>query len=206
MGRIVFALLLILSTRLALACSCAPAASAPACEQLSIAEVAFIGTVRSLEPEPGTPGVYRMNVEVAYKGLPEGIREVVVDPGSFATCRTNYKSDQRYLMFVRKTSSGRVQSDMCSGSRSVESATDDMRFLEAYSKHEALKTVKGLSLDSRDRTENSASTVFRQVRTNWQPGLSHTSQVVFIAKSMCPRPGVSNRFRNSKRARGFRAC
>ena len=56
-----------------LACSCGPAASAPACEKILTADIVFLGTVQAIEPDTNFPTVnrarvYRFLVETAYKG------------------------------------------------------------------------------------------------------------------------------------------
>jgi hypothetical protein len=132
-----------------LGCSCAPAASAPACEKISTAEIVFVGTVRAIEPDAQFPAasrsrVYRFQVETPYKGLPQNAIEVVVNPDNFTSCQTEYKRGIRYLVFAsRLAGTNEVLSGGCHGSRTADDAVEDLRFLEAYQRNKAANSVYG---------------------------------------------------------------
>jgi hypothetical protein len=117
------ALLVLTPLGQALGCSCAPAASAPACEKISTAEVVFVGTVRAIERDAQFPTVskfrvYRFQVETPHKGLPPNVAEVVVNPDDFTSCQTEYKRGMRYLIFAsRLAGTNEVLSGGCHGSR-----------------------------------------------------------------------------------------
>ncbi len=151
-----------------LGCSCAPAASAPACEKISTTEIVFVGTVRAVEPDTQLPTVsqarvYRFQVETPFKGLPQNVSEVVVNPDNFTSCQTVYKRGGRYLIFAnRLAGTSQVLSGGCHGSRIADDAAEDLRFLEAYRRNQATNSVYGRVLEwvteiGRPRREEDAS-------------------------------------------------
>src|SRR5437868_2096297 len=76
------------------ACTCLPLVI-PACQLIGPYPVVFSGTVIGAEPDPMTPKargrrLYRLKVDRAYKGLKDGVNEVVVDPENLSTCGTDY--------------------------------------------------------------------------------------------------------------------
>jgi hypothetical protein len=135
-----------------LGCDCGPPASARACEKISTAGVVFLGTVIAVELEqPNLPVrsglLYRFQVEAAYKGLPPDMAQIVVDPDNITSCGTKYKLGVRYLIFANKLE-GRdaVLSNDCAGSREADQAAEDLLFLEAYRRNEAVSFVYGVVL------------------------------------------------------------
>ena len=152
----------------ALGCSCGPVASAPACEKISTAEIVFVGTVRAIEPDTpfptaGKSRVYRFQVERLYKGLPQDVTEVVVNPDNFTSCQTEYKRGVRYLIFAtRLAGTNEVLSGGCHGSRIADDAAEDLPFLEAYRRNQATNSVYGRVLQwvteiGRPRKEDDAA-------------------------------------------------
>ena len=88
-----------------LACTCSPEASAPACQLISRANVAFVGECIELLPDPKGGGgfgrsIYRFRVERVYKGLDPETQEVLVNPENFTSCATEYPTGKTYLMFA----------------------------------------------------------------------------------------------------------
>ena len=159
-SRSVFLLWFLISYAKAIACDCSPDASAPACQKIATAQVVFIGTVRSIEPDPGMPNVarfrvYRFRVQTAYKGLSPGATEVVVNPDNLTSCHREYNNGATYIVFgTTRGGSDEILSGGCHGSRLVEYAPDDVRFLEAYRNHRAANSVFGRVLQWGDRFGN----------------------------------------------------
>jgi hypothetical protein len=131
------------------ACSCGPAASAPACEKLANAEVIFLGAVMAVEPDSSLPlasnaRIYRFRVETAYKGLPPTVEQIVVNPDNFTSCQTEYMRGVRYLVFASKLKgTAVVLAGGCHGSRLAGEAAEDIRFLEAFRANRAVNSVQG---------------------------------------------------------------
>lgn len=143
------ALLVLASFGRVLACSCGPAASAPACEKILTTEIVFVGTVVAVEPDRRFPStgplrVYRFQIETAYKGLPKTTAQIVVNPDNFTSCQTEYKRGVRYLIFGSKlTGTDEVLSGGCHGSRIAQYAAEDLTFLEAYRRNQSVNSVYG---------------------------------------------------------------
>lgn len=153
-------LLVFAAGRVAMACSCAPEAYAPLCQRIERMKVLFVGT--ALETNDNHDGFlkgglwYRFSVEESYKGLAEGIREVIVDPASGTSCQESFAIGKRYLISsygdriadqnaaavsvggYRTVEGGRrpagpiVVTGVCSGSRLVEHAVEDISFARRY--------------------------------------------------------------------------
>src|SRR5260370_37705107 len=179
------ACLVLCHTVWALACSCSPEAYAPACQKISNAQVVFAGTVRQIEPDSRAPQatklrVYRFRVDVPYKGLPEGTTEVIVNPDNFTSCQTEYKSGLRYLIFgTRFSGTDEVLSGGCHGSRLVEYAADDIRFLEAYRKNQASNSVYGRVLQW--------VTEIGRPSSESDPPVAHASVMLLNGSRACPQ-------------------
>jgi hypothetical protein len=88
--------------------------------------------------------VYRFQIETAYKGLPKTAAQIVVNPDNFTSCRTEYKSGVRYLIFGSKLAgTDEVLSGDCHGSRIAQYAAEDLTFLEAYRRNQSVNSVYG---------------------------------------------------------------
>src|SRR5580704_2872461 len=140
----------------AFACSCAPIASAPACQRISSADVAFLGTVDGIEPDPMTPGVernrvYRFRVERVYKGIDSKTVEVVVNPDNLTDCQAEYRMGEQYIMFAgRWTDSGTLRAGECSGSRLAKFNAEDVSFLDKFAQGRSETSVSGRVLQWMD--------------------------------------------------------
>jgi hypothetical protein len=67
----------------------------------------FVGTVRAIEPDAQFPTaselrVYGFQVETPYKGLPQDVAEVIVNPDNFTSCQSEDKRGIRYLVFANR--------------------------------------------------------------------------------------------------------
>ncbi len=81
---------------------------------------------------------------MAYKGLPAGVKQLVVNPDNLTTCATQYLPGKRYLIFGDRTpGTDQVRSGGCQGSRMAEHAVEDLQFLEAYRLGKATNSVHG---------------------------------------------------------------
>jgi hypothetical protein len=141
---------LVISCSPANACSCTPEASAPACQVISWAQVAFLGECVDLVPDPSggsTFGrnLYRFRVERAYKGLDPSIREVLVNPMNLTSCAAEYPTGKTYLMFAGIVSQQPLLlvAGECSGSRRADLNKADVEFLETYLQGKSETAVYG---------------------------------------------------------------
>jgi protocatechuate 3,4-dioxygenase beta subunit len=118
---------LVLAARALEACSCVRYPTT--CEALSTAKVAFVGTVLEGTEDPAKvkssfghrPA--RLAVEKIVRGLPEGLREVMVNPAVGSSCYTALSKGDRVLIISHKFDPllNMVYTAMCSGSRPVDS-------------------------------------------------------------------------------------
>jgi len=163
-----------ISTLAGFACECG--APAPACAYISTAPVVFVGTpVYSNDDGSGTfrqQTLYKFAVDEIFKGLPEGAKEIWVDPGSFTSCYAEYEIGTRLLVFasdgkfipvdtaaVTVAQPGGKQKPLppgfdpkmpvyyapeCSGTREAVTAADDIAWLRLWKKGLAPTTIRGL--------------------------------------------------------------
>ena len=98
--RALFAILI--TARIAAACSCSAFAHTPLCQRIDQVKVLFIGT--AVETNDDHDGFikgglwYRFSVEETFKGLDANVREVIVDPASGTSCQEEFAIGQRYLI------------------------------------------------------------------------------------------------------------
>src|SRR5579859_956889 len=92
--------LLAASWRLVEACSCGP--SMPICTRIDQSTVLFIGDIlNSNDDHTGTFAqltLERVRVVEVFKGLPEGTKEVWLNPGSGTSCYGELSVGKRYLI------------------------------------------------------------------------------------------------------------
>jgi hypothetical protein len=128
-------LMLGLSAEGALACSCA--GSGPPCQAAYAAHVVFAGTVRAIDrrdPGPGELSFDRVRVsfEVTQGFLNMVAREVVVATGSGGgDCGYGFRVGQQYLVYAWKAEAGLLSTGICSRTRLLAEAAEDLAYLKA---------------------------------------------------------------------------
>jgi len=160
------------------ACECGT--PGPACAYVSATPVGFVGTpVFTDDDGSGTfvqRTLYKFTVDEIFKGLPEGTKEVWVDPGSYTSCYAEYKLGVKLLVFA---SEGRIfptdtaamtatkptsknkplppgfDSKMpvyfapeCSGTREADAASAEIAWLQSWKRGESRARIQGVVLDS----------------------------------------------------------
>jgi hypothetical protein len=176
-----FVLALVITSNLAgFACECGP--PAPACAYIAAAPVVFVGTpVYSNEDGSGTflqQTLYKFTVDEIFKGLPEGTKEVWVDPGSFTSCYAVYEIGTPLLVIASEGKlipvdtaamtvakpGGKQKSrppgfdpkmpvyyaPECTGTREAANAGDDIAWLRLWKKGLTPTTIQGLVLADLD--------------------------------------------------------
>jgi hypothetical protein len=128
----------------AFACSCV--SSGPPCQNAFHVDAIFAGTVSriSVLPDDGPPlrpGEARIpravRVEFAsvegFRGIPSSPVSVVT-AGSGPACGYEFRQGGRYLVYASRTADGRgFETSICSRTRSVADAGEDLRFLQTLS-------------------------------------------------------------------------
>jgi len=154
--------LFLLLCKLGLACSCVGNLP-PLCSRIDKIGVAFLGEILSSNDDgTGTFGqltLERVRVIEVYKGLPDGIAEAWIDPGSMTSCygphqvgkryliigqagqapadlanhSVNYRGEKKPLPYGFDPATSRVVSSMaCDGSRIAGDADDEIAFLRSW--------------------------------------------------------------------------
>lgn len=143
-GLITLTALTLVPARDALACSCH--SSGPPCQNAFQVDVVFAGTVRSISPLPEDgpalrPGEARIpravRVEftavVGYLGIQASSANVLT-AGSGAACGYEFERGKRYLVYATHATNGTgLVTGICSRTRLLADADDDLRFLGALS-------------------------------------------------------------------------
>ena len=146
------ALLLISSgTGEALACTCA--SSGPPCQNAFQVDAIFAGTVRSItaladdDVAPSRAGeapiASTVRVEFAdvqgYRGVQAATLSVVT-PGSGPACGYAFKPGERYLVYARrKTGGADLVTSICTRTRSLADAAEDLGFLQTLAQPSPLR-------------------------------------------------------------------
>jgi hypothetical protein len=111
--------------------------SGPPCQATWNVDVVFSGVVRSIEniEEPGPnftlpTNVVRFEVEGAFRGATAGPIEVLT-PSSGAACGYGFKVGKRYVVYARKNAFSRLTTSICSRTRPIEEAAEDLKYLSS---------------------------------------------------------------------------
>lgn len=119
----------------AVACSCFP--PGPPCQAAWSADAVFSGTVRSIDPVNGpdadgsslTTHIVRFDVPRVFRGIASG--PVSVETSDRHTCSYRFEKGQAYLVYATRTASGALTASICSRTRPLEAAAEDLAYLSA---------------------------------------------------------------------------
>ena len=138
-GFLVLVALMLASARDASACSCGP--SGPPCQNAFQVDAVFAGTVTRVTPLPDDGPPLRPNevripktvrVEFSavtgFRGL-QSTRVSVFTAGSGPTCGYAFKEGESYLVYATRGPDGGLVTGICSRTRPLAEAADDLRFL-----------------------------------------------------------------------------
>jgi hypothetical protein len=113
------------------ACSCA---TRPACQATWTADAVFTGTVVSIEQldrdssgEPLQSTRVTFNVDRGFVNSMAGRSEVLTE--SFSTCSYSFKAGGKYLVYASKTGASGLSTTICSRTRPIAGAEEDLRYL-----------------------------------------------------------------------------
>ena len=116
------------------ACSCGR--SGPPCQAAWSADAIFSGTVRSIDVSEPFNGddrsrhtVIRFEVDQRFRNVPSGQIEIVTD--AFSTCSYRFTRGEKYVVYAQRREDGRFTTSICSRTRLLAEATDDLRYLSA---------------------------------------------------------------------------
>ena len=127
------AVLVLVSRGEALACSCMGTGGAP-CEVAWSSAAVFAGTVRSIEQvadvdnPPFQSNLVTIEVERGFMNASPGTMQLTTGMGG-GDCGYTFGIGRRYLVYTSKTQSGRLTTSICSRTRPLEAAAEDVAYL-----------------------------------------------------------------------------
>ena len=114
-------------------CSCPM--SGPPCQAASTADSVFVGTVRGIESIDRDPSsgfdrlvLVRMDVERWFVNAVPRQVEIVTGPGG-GDCGYRFANGGRYLVYAGKTETSRYRTSICSRTRPLDQAREDLGYL-----------------------------------------------------------------------------
>jgi hypothetical protein len=117
----------------AIACSCFM--SGPPCQAAWNADSVFVGTVRSIEQmdhdefgQPYRSVLVKFDVERGFVNAVPGPLELSTASNG-AACGYSFVGGERYLVYARKTPTSRLSTSICSRTRPLDKAQEDLRYL-----------------------------------------------------------------------------
>jgi hypothetical protein len=129
--------LAVVSERDAFACSCMM--TGPPCQATWTADSVFIGTVASIATiDDGSPGasyqsrLVTFNVERGFVNAATGPVEIVTGMGG-GDCGYSFKRGVTYLVYASRSGASILTAGICSRTRPVAEAQDDLKYLTAMS-------------------------------------------------------------------------
>jgi len=133
--RVIVALALLVFVRPedARACSCG-SGGAPPCEVAWTSDAVFAGTVRSIEPVGGlensshSSNLVTIEIERGFINASPGTIQVTTGIGG-SDCGYRFVTGRRYIIYASKTESGRLSTGICSRTRPLEEAAEDVAYL-----------------------------------------------------------------------------
>ncbi|HXW06711.1 MAG TPA: hypothetical protein VD833_15855 [Vicinamibacterales bacterium] len=135
------------------ACSCPR--SGPPCQATWSADVVFLGTVRSIEEVPHetlgsryTELLVSFDVDRGIVNATTGRLDVVTGRGG-GSCGYAFKAGRRYLVYAWKGPGGGLSTGICSRTRPVEDAEEDLRYLASIAAESSGARVYGRVTESR---------------------------------------------------------
>jgi len=111
--------------------------SGPPCQAAWTADVGFSGTVRTIERIEGGPGdpVFHpvrvtFDVDRGYINARSGVVEVTTGPG-MGDCGYRFAAGRRYLVYAWKRPPSGLSTGICSRTRPIEEAAEDITYLSS---------------------------------------------------------------------------
>src|SRR5262249_41583039 len=128
-----FVTVLVLSSRTAAACECL--GGGPPCQNYFQVDAVFVGTVRAISTIGGTPDAtfqrhsVTFTIERAFRGV-EGMTVDVATGVGGGDCGYEFKAGERYLVYAYKNGRTGPSTSICSRTRPMSAAGDDLSFIE----------------------------------------------------------------------------
>ena len=141
--------LLILTVNADPASACSCGSSGPPCQSFFRVDAVFVGVVRTIteveappDPMPFRRRLVTFTVERALRGL-EGASVGVTTGMGGGDCGYEFKAGERYLVYAYKAQDGQLHTGICSRTRPIAEAADDLRFIDGLRTAPAGARVSG---------------------------------------------------------------
>jgi Tissue inhibitor of metalloproteinase len=165
-----FALLvLVYGTGSVYACSCM--APKPPCQAVWEADAVFIGTVLSTHDDSKRvigfdSRLIKFAVEESFRGLASNVVEVFTSQTG-AGCGFGFQTGQQYLVYAYKGETGRLSTSICSRTRTITQATEDLSYLRGLLRAPRRSTISGeVQRYKRDSNGNATPSPLPDIRVN----------------------------------------
>jgi hypothetical protein len=133
-------IVLSLSAIRAWCCSCAGSpVGNPPCQSAWQYDAVFTGTVESIAaPATALPfpqRQIRLTVAEPFRGIDPGPRDIVIETGlGGGDCGYNFERGRQYIIYASKRPGGALSTGICSPTRPVEDAEEDLKYLRGLPK------------------------------------------------------------------------
>ena len=127
--------LLILTVNADPASACSCGSSGPPCQSFFQVDAVFAGTVTSISQVDGPPDLpyprrlVRVSVERGFRGIEGATAEVLTGMGG-GDCGYAFKAGERYLVYAYRNQEGRLATGICSRTRPIAEAAEDLTFID----------------------------------------------------------------------------
>jgi hypothetical protein len=132
----------------AFACDCA--GNRPACQEYWEVSAVFVGTVINTRtvtvkdgPYPQQMRAVRISLDEVFRGL-EGAEVEVLTGFGGGDCGFGFKQAQQYLVYAyRSENDGKLHTSICTRTKSISEANDDLTYIRGLSKAKTGATISG---------------------------------------------------------------
>ena len=138
---------IILGAGRAFACDCA--GNRPACQEYWEVSAVFVGTVinsRTLTvkngPYPQQMRAVRISLDQIFRGVEGGEVEVLTGFGG-GDCGFGFKQAQQYLVYAYRSDDGELRTSICTRTKSISEADDDLAYIRGLSRAKSGATISG---------------------------------------------------------------
>jgi len=131
----------------AFACECA--GNRPACQEFWEASAVFVGTVINSRTVTVKEGTYpeqmravRISLDEIFRGL-EGAEVEVLTGFGGGDCGFGFRQAQQYLVYAYRSDDGKLRTSICTRTKSISEADNDLAYIRGLSKAKSGATISG---------------------------------------------------------------
>ena len=162
-------IVLLFGTASVYACSCM--APKPSCQAVWEADAVFIGTVLSTHDDSKSAvgfdsRLIKLAVEESFRGVASNVVEIYTSQTG-AGCGFLFQTGQQYLVYAYKGETGRLSTSICTRTRALVQANEDLIYLRGLSRGARGSTISGeVQLYKRDLDGNATPSPLSGIRVN----------------------------------------